>query len=74
MLMIVNDHPMFGDGESFGRYLSPATGHLYLCCVASHPTGFDGEPMLEAFLAVMAEAPCSDRHYLRRVSCSISNT
>ena len=21
MLMIVNDHPMFGDGESFGRYL-----------------------------------------------------
>ena len=19
--MIVNDHPMFGDGESFGRYL-----------------------------------------------------
>ena len=57
MLMIANDHPMFGDGESFGRYLSARKRHRYLCCAASHPTGFDGEPMLEAFLAVMAEAP-----------------
>ncbi len=30
--------------------------------------------MLEALLAVMAEALYSDHHYLRGVSCSINNT